>query len=502
MLETYNFNLFTTAPNTDLAKMIEEVLQTGLQNPEIYKRIETDLDNAGLAKKKDRILDNRFKHMQTPFLSSEFKTSEHTGIRVNKLETGCPRISPEEVLLFIVLRSYWGSVTDKRAVEMMRESTSLSIYYSNKNKRMPKPKTIHDNLGHIQNETLEFIYKCQIDQILNEGLDDFSYTIFDSTSVWASSSWPTDAGVIYRLLARIYKQCTKTTKFGITPIADWYMPDWLKKLSKLLFEINNTKGTAKTPKKKKIQIPYRDFLNTAHKMNEYLIRELEHRSTEVCELKLKPTKKRILNTLWDHINDDILSLSSVLYYAHDRVFNDVTLPASEKILSISDRTAAFIKKGQRNPVLGYKPQIGMSFNGYVSALIVEKGNGADSDYLVPLLEQHITNTGVTPAFLLTDDGYSSAKGRNECLGIGVKDVCFSGSVGRKILGDLWNEDEYQEGRKKRSAVESLMFTLKYVFQFGRLRRRGIEAVKAEMLGIIIAYNYRHKIRKRRLAMTA
>ena len=73
---------------------------------------------------------------------------------------------------------------------------------------------------------------------------------------------------------------------------------------------------------------------------------------------------------------------------------------------------------------------------------------------------------------------------------------------RKKSRDLWDEDEYQEGRRKRSAVESLMFTLKYVFQFGRLRRRGIEAVKAEMLGIIIAYNYRHKIHKRRLAMTA
>ena len=168
----------------------------------------------------------------------------------------------------------------------------------------------------------------------------------------------------------------------------------------------------------------------------------------------------------------------------------------QKIISLSDTTAAFIKKGQRNSVIGYKPQIGMSKKGFVCALIVESGNGADSKYLVPLVEKHIENCGVIPDFVSTDDGYSSAEGRNSCLKLGVKDVCFSGAVGKKILGEeLWTDEKYTEGRRNRSAVESLMFSLKYVVHFGRLRRRGIEAVKSEMLGKIIAYNYLHKIRK-------
>ena len=37
-----------------------------------------------------------------------------------------------------------------------------------------------------------------------------------------------------------------------------------------------------------------------------------------------------------------------------------------------------------------------------------------------------------------------------------------------------------------------MFTLKYVFEFGRLRRRGLENAKAEMTEEIIAYNIRKK----------
>ena len=157
-------------------------------------------------------------------------------------------------------------------------------------------------------------------------------------------------------------------------------------------------------------------------------------------------------------------------------------------------TAAFIKKGSRTAVIGYKPQIGMSRNGYVSALIVEPGNGADSTYLVPLVKKHIENTSVIPELVSTDDGYSSTAGRNGVLELGVKDVSFSGAVGRKILGEeLWTDEKYAEARNDRSAVESLMFSLKYIVHFGRLKRRGIESVKCEMLGKIIAYNYLHKI---------
>jgi len=40
-----------------------------------------------------------------------------------------------------------------------------------------------------------------------------------------------------------------------------------------------------------------------------------------------------------------------------------------------------------------------------------------------------------------------------------------------------------------------MFSLKYIIHFGKLKRRGIKALKCEMLGKIIACNYLHKIRK-------
>jgi hypothetical protein len=46
--------------------------------------------------------------------------------------------------------------------------------------------------------------------------------------------------------------------------------------------------------------------------------------------------------------------------------------------------------------------------------------------------------------------------------------------------DDWESEVHKEARNNRSAVESLMFTLKYSHGFGRLERRGIEAVREEL----------------------
>ena len=47
-----------------------------------------------------------------------------------------------------------------------------------------------------------------------------------------------------------------------------------------------------------------------------------------------------------------------------------------------------------------------------------------------------------------------------------------------------------ELRNSRSAVESLMFTLKHNHDFDRMKRTGLQAVRAEMIEKVLAYNFR------------
>ena len=73
---------------------------------------------------------------------------------------------------------------------------------------------------------------------------------------------------------------------------------------------------------------------------------------------------------------------------------------------------------------------------------------------------------------------------------GVTVVSISGSKGKKItpVAD-WDSEAYAVARDDRSAVESLMFTIKYRFDFGRVARRGLENVRAELLEKVLAYNF-------------
>ena len=281
-------------------------------------------------KKKARKLDREYIKRQTGGLSDELEGPD-TEYNPETLEVGRPRITAEEVLIFICLRCHLNSVTSQEASERMTESISLYIYYTNRNKKMPKAKTINENLNCISNETLGFIHQCQLDQFLNEDLDDFNYAVFDSTSVSASSSWPTDAAVIHRLFRRVQKQSLKLESFNVKNISSYYPLKWQRKLSKLLFEINNIKGTSGNPKNEKVKPAYKQFLRTAHKMNEYFVREFEKREKSVLTAKLKPTRRKQLNSLWDNMEDDLLAVSSVLYYAENRVFNGKVLPSVEKI---------------------------------------------------------------------------------------------------------------------------------------------------------------------------
>ena len=56
----------------------------------------------------------------------------------------------------------------------------------------------------------------------------------------------------------------------------------------------------------------------------------------------------------------------------------------------------------------------------------------------------------------------------------------------------WESQAYKEARRCRSAVESLMFTIKDGFEFGQLDRRGIEAVRAELLEKVLASDWTHR----------
>jgi IS5 family transposase len=305
--------------------------------------------------------------------------------------------------------------------------------------------------------------------------------------VKANSCWPTDAKILTGLLMRAAGLGQKLHVFGLEDFRQGWVLHWLDKMDKLEFQICLVAGKANS--KGKLKKRYRQLLKRGRKAADALTAELNGFEQRLLLEMQAPSRRALLQRVLQQIRTDLFDANRVLQYANDRVFHDKKLSSTEKVLSLSDGSAAYIKKGSRNPVIGYKPQLVRSENGFVTSLIVPRGNAADSIELVPAISDSIARTGVIAELVSTDDGYASAKGRDELLGMKVKNISISGAKGKKLTDPVdWDSEEYRDARRNRSAVESLMFTIKDGFDFGQLGRRGMDAVRDELLEKVLAYN--------------
>ncbi len=481
--------LFWVACDTDLQKVLNEALELSARCPEILTRIAADQDARGMAKKRTRLADRQWERAQVPtFPGLPIEETPAAPVDPVCLQAGRPRMPAEEVYVFSVLRGYLGSVTDQEARDRLRDSVALGLYLGARNLTFPGWTTILENLNTVSEETRRFILEAQLAVILEEKLDDFSYAMLDSTAVEANSAWPTDAGILLGLLERAFRHSQKLEAFGLANVPKWWMPQWLKKMRRLHFRMNTVAGKAKS--RGNLKTYYRQFLRTVQKMVDYLISDCIGRDPLQEATPRPPSQLLLLERFWDQLVQDITEVGTVYQYTEERVFEGKTHPSGAKKLSLSDEAAAFIKKGQRESVIGYRPQVGRSGNGFVTTLNVPAGNAADSPQLVPLIKQIHHHTGVLPQEVSVDDGYASQDGRNKLLTAGVRAVSISGAKGKQLTPEEdWNSTVYELLRKGRSAVESLLFVLKYRFGFGRVRRRGLDEVRAELWEKVIAYNF-------------
>jgi hypothetical protein len=243
---------------------------------------------------------------------------------------------------------------------------------------------------------------------------------------------------------------------------------------------------------------YFQLIRRVRRLRKRLLRDLEtvRRNLE-GRADLAPSRRLMGEEALGLICADLTALEQTANVCERRIMAQEKVPIAEKIISLSDSDASFIVKGGWNTVVGYRPQLARSGSGFVTALLLPRGNAADSRHLVAMLKEQITNTGVIPAMASADDGYSSQEGREEVLGLGVKVVSISGAKGKRLLqAPQWKSQPYRQARAERSAIESLVFTLKDGFEFGEMARRNHENVLAEMLEKVLAYNISQIIRVR------
>lgn len=493
--------LFLSPPDSEFLAFLQEANQVVEREPAILARIEADLDQHGKDKKALRIQDAKWEAAKTLGLPLVGQTSEAVEASKLKLGVGRPRTPAYVVYMFLVGRGYYGGFKSSEADTLLLESTTMTVFLANQGMTMPGASTFCELVNAVSNETRSLILDAQMREVLDEGWDDLKTLLVDSTAVKGNTEWPKDSHLMVALVARVLHRGRKLGRFGLTPIDEQEVVEVLGEMTSLDKQISLEAGKPGSARgRKKL---YKKLLRLGRRALALLDPHVQRAEETVKRLDILPSRLQMVTKLVQALRSDLQNLAQVIQSCTARVIHERKVPVAEKILSVSDPDAGFIAKGGRQPVVGYKPQLGRSGAGFVLGLIVPQGNAADSTQLVPMFNQVVARTGVVPTVISTDDGYADRKSRNLLLGAGPKIVSISGSKGKKITTEKdWNDPDYVGARNGRSAVESLMFTIKHGFDFGRVARRGLENVRAEMLEKVLAYNFCRMATSRRAAAEA
>ena len=80
----------------------------------------------------------------------------------------------------------------------------------------------------------------------------------------------------------------------------------------------------------------------------------------------------------------------------------------------------------------YKPQVARSGAGFITGLLLPKGNAADSEQLIPMVDEVVRRTAVVPEVLSLDDGYASRANMQEMQDRGIQAISIHGAKGRAL----------------------------------------------------------------------
>jgi hypothetical protein len=489
--------VFLTPLDSPLSDFLKEIHQIVCFEPAIVERIDKDLDLYAKKKKLLRLADAQFIEGQTPDLPKLQLQLRELKLEEIELETGRPRTEAYVVYVFLMLRGFNGGCKDQHARLLLEESLTLKLWLENLGLELPPASTLSDNLNAVSNATRCFIQQAQLRYIRQQGLDDFLKSFIDSTAVEANTDRPTDSTLMVKLIARICTVGSHLHRLGLPDMRQVGLAEQQEELRRMSQQILFLNGKARGQGRRKRL--YFQLIRRGRRLHKRLLGDLEPvRQNLESRRDLLPSRRLMAEEVVGLLSDDLRALEQTARVCERRIMAEEKVPVGEKIISLSDPDASFIVKGGWNSVVGYRPQLARSGSGFVTALVLPKGNAADSPQLVPMVQEQINNTGVIPSMISVDDGYSSQEGRAQVLSLGVKVVSISGAKGKKLIETpQWKSPEYRQARAERSAIESLVFTLKGSFEFGEMMRRTEENVRAEMLEKVLAYNIVQMIRVRK-----
>ena len=383
-------------------------------------------------------------------------------------ETGREGLPAEAVLRCALLKQY-RQLSYQELAFHLEDSASFRAFARLPWGWSPKKSVLHKTISVIRASTWEEINKVLLSSARCEKLESGRMVRVDSTVTAALIHKPTDSSLLWdavRVMVRLLRQAEK-----LGSSIPWH--DHCRAAKKRAQAIQYSRGRAK-----RVQL-YRDLLKITCTTLGYL-QHAADQLTPAADLDVVVWQAQLC-----HYRPLI---EQIIAQTERRVLAGEAVSAGEKLVSLFEPHADIIVKGSRDVHYGHKLNLTTGRSGMVLDLVIEAGNPADSERLLPMLERHINQYGEPPRQAAADGGYASRANLKQAKAWGVNDMAFHKKCGLKIEDMVKSRWVYRKLRNFRAGIEAGVSCLKRAFGLSRCTWRGLDHFKTYVWSSVVAYN--------------
>ncbi len=386
--------------------------------------------------------------------------------------TGREGLSAESVLRCALLKQHRQLSYEELAFHL-EDSASFQAFARLPLHWTPKKSMLHETVSAIRGGTWEKINQVALVSAARVKVETGKQVRVDSTATGAPIHEPSDSSLLWDGMRVMVRLLEAAEELPGAPALNWRNHSLRAK--RRAFAILYSRKP-----NKRVQL-YRDLVKVTRKTIGYL-------QAAYRDLSAVPVFGNAAEGWYCAVNDWLPLVLQVVSQTERRVFKGEKVPAEEKLFSLFETHTDIIKKGGREVHYGHKLNLTMGKSGMILDVVIERGNPADSDRLLPMLDRHIAFYGFAPRQMAADGGYASADNLAQAKARGVEDMAFNKKRGLKIEDMVRSKWVYRKLRNFRAGIEAGISCLKRAYGLSRCTWKGLAHFESYVWSSVVAYN--------------
>jgi IS5 family transposase len=377
---------------------------------------------------------------------------------------------PAEAVLRCALLKQHRQLSYQELAFHLEDSASFRAFARLPHAWSPQKSVLHGTISAIRAETWEQINHTLLASARETKLERGRVVRLDSTVTAALMHEPSDSSLLWdavRVMVRLLREAN-----GWVGRAGLSWRDHRRAAKKRARAIEFTRG-----RPGRVQL-YRELISTTRATLAYLQQAAAQLATPADGAA----------ALWQAKVEHYRPLiERIIAQSERRVLAGQPVPASDKLVSLFEPHADIIRKG-REVAYGHKLNLTTGKSGLILDLVIEAGNPADSERLLPMLERQRALYGAPPRQAAADGSYASRDNLRRAKACGVRDMAFHKRGGLGIEDMVKSRWVYRKLRNFRAGIEADISCLKRAYGLARCTWRGLDHFQAYVWSAVVAYN--------------